>query len=400
MDMSDTLHMAQLLVNGSSRIGTKGLAELLSCPAATAALASALCSILKRATGFIAGSSVAGTESDQRQAPQPARADRDDNDSSAFLQRLSAVSAAEELLETLGQLSRALEAAVQHTSQESTATAAPSAAPDHSTATGSSSSRAEQVRASAVFLLVLLHQRLLGLSTAAAAALGTPEVPAASLSPAAAVAAASEVEVAAWLAGVDESEFAQLFMANVVNVMSDLYVLPLCLQLNCAAAAETSSSSLAPVTAADAELQCSGRGSSSNSNDDICSGSSSSSGCSSASSSNSGSSSSGDGSSSACRSSHFMSWQYLLRLHESRKLLGTMEARSVKQNPELIAEDKAALDAAVTAEEWVIQAPASGQAAAEVSSDKHLVQLWGLYRSALGFCRTLAAVAPLPVVCN
>jgi hypothetical protein len=114
----------KLARDGSCRVGTKGLADLLSSPAATAALGSALCSILKTSPDCMVG----------------------------FLQ----------------QLSSSFAPAVQEAAAAAAAAAGPVVAGTSNAACSSSSSRGQQAKASAVFLLVLMGRGLVAVHTAAA----------------------------------------------------------------------------------------------------------------------------------------------------------------------------------------------------------------------------------------
>jgi hypothetical protein len=344
LNMFDEPHMAQLLVNGSSRIGTKGLAEPLSSPAATAALGSAMCSIMKLVTAGITA---------QAAAPPAAQAAGPDEGAVSSIAKVALFSPLQ-VLPLLQQLSSALKAAVRHALQapDTAIAAMPSAA-------AGSSSRGEQVRASAVFLWVLLHQRLLALHEAAA---GFPGATASGL---VSTAAAASTAIADATAVVCDDNDMQELMLGVSDVLSDTAFLAECLQQEDTTAAQgyisgTSqpSTSLSPAAETDAQ------GSSSSSNQAV-------------------------------------RWQYLLRLHESRKLAAAMAAVRTKWSPAAV---QAAFGAGAAAQAAGGAPAAAQQAGAAVSRreqfSKQIRQLQPLYDDLLGFCRTLAAVAPLPVVCN
>jgi hypothetical protein len=348
MTRYETMHMGQLLRNGSSRIGTKGLAELLSSPAATAALASALCSVLKHATYCTLCSSAADDVADGFQTAEGW---------SVMLL----------LLPWLQQLCRALNAAVQHALQE------PSAAASAVTDSSSCSGRAEQVRASAVFLLVLLHQRMLALHEAATSMHG---LSAARLSPAVA---------AAPFAGQAEAVAAHNLMLGFTKVVLEMGLLRQALQLTGAAAAEARSEGVvqpasSAATAAVVDAQCS----------------------------------------SSSSTSQPVHWQHLLQLYQSRKLKRARAAFEENWRPSAI---QAALEAGNAAVAGAITAALEAAEAEtgmitplmarlqqmaqqrmaqqqQMAQQQDTTQLQQLYQDSLGFCRTLVAVAPLPVVCN
>jgi hypothetical protein len=105
-------------------------------------------------------------------------------------------------------------------------------------------------------------------------------------------------------------------------------------------------------------------------------------------------------------------WQYLLRLHESHKLAAAAAAFSARWSPgevQLVVlsyqEQRDAEDAAfAAATRQVLQVldkrGERGIPRPTLISNRELLQGQQLYRDALVFCRTLVAVAPLPVVCN
>jgi hypothetical protein len=121
--------------------------------------------------------------------------------------------------------------------------------------------------------------------------------------------------------------------------------------------------------------------------------------------------SSGSGSSNS--SSTYVRWQYLLRLHESRKLSAAADVFSAKWSQDVVQsvldrykEQEGAGDAAIaalTVEELDAlerRGGLEGLRATIAVSNEELLQRQQLYQDVLGYCRTLTAVAPLPVVCN
>jgi hypothetical protein len=105
-------------------------------------------------------------------------------------------------------------------------------------------------------------------------------------------------------------------------------------------------------------------------------------------------------------------WQYLLRLHESRKLAAAAAAFSARWSPDDVQsvlqkyqEQSDAVSAAFRAasreELQALEDSGEDELPTDlVISDGELLQRQQLYRDALVFCRTLVAVALLPVVCN
>jgi hypothetical protein len=317
--------LAQLAANGSARIGTKGLADLLNNPAATAALGSALCSILKLTAAYTTAGAAA-VSAGVGLAGQTAA-----GESNGFV--LSArLLAAVKMLPLLQQLGSVLTAAVQHAMQTQHTPTAVAAAAESGACSSSSSSRGEQARASSIFLMVLLCQRLLALHAAAADIPGMPST-------------AVSRDTADEPAEVDYiyDNLACNFMADVLAVFSPLPVLERGFWVEGVEAAADGAA-----TAQTAAPNTQGSQSSSSS------------------------------------SSRPVQWQHLLRLHESRKLMGAVAAYGWAPGHirPLILSD----------------AFAAGEAA-RVSS-KERMQLRKMYQDALVFCRALVAVAPLPVVCN
>jgi hypothetical protein len=237
------------------------------------------------------------------------------------------------MLPSLGQLSSVLMAAVQHAMQVQDTPAAAAAGGGASSSSSSSSSssnssrRGEQARASSIFLMVLLCQRILALHDAAA---DIPGMPTAGLS-------RDTADEPAEVDSIDDDLVCN-FMADALAVLSPLPVLERGFWVEGVEAAADGAATAQTAAPNTQGLQ----------------------------------------SSSSSSSSRPVRWQHLLRLHESRKLM-----------------------AAVTALCWapghIMPLMVSG--ALRVSS-KERMQLRQMYQDALVFCRTLVAVAPLPVVCN
>jgi hypothetical protein len=351
----DIPHLAQLAANGSARIGTKGLADLLSNPAATAALGSALCSMLKLTAAYTSGEAGAATAAavDEKLAlltGQTRDGDGSNSPSSLFV--------AVELLPSLQQLTSVLMAAVQHAMQTQNAPpAAAAAAQCGASASSSSSSRDEQARASAVFLMVLLSQRLLALHEAAA---GIPGMPAAGLS-------SDKADEAVEVDSIADDLVCN-FMADVLAVLAPLSVLEVCLWTEGAAAADADgAATMRPAAAAAAATAATMLG--------LQLGESSSSG--------------GGGGASTLP----LRWQHLLQLHRSRKLLGAVTKFSSQWSQHTASDSPLGLD--VTALSKAFAAGRTGL----VSSEQRM-QMQQMYQDAMDSCRTIVAVAPLPVVCN
>jgi hypothetical protein len=340
--VSDIPHLAQLAANGSGSIGVTGLAGLLSSPAATAALGSALCSILKltavyteRDTGAEAEAATAEVEEQLQLIMGLLRASVGSVSSTSLFPAL-------QMLPLLQQLSGVLTAAVQHAMQTQSTSAAAAAAQPAASGSSSSSSRGEQARASSIFLMVLLCQRLLALHDAAA---GTPGMPSAGIR-------RDKAETPMEVAPVLDNMVCN-FMANVLAVFTPLPVLEMCFWTVDAAAVDADGAETAQ-TAADITLSL-----------------------------RLGSSSS---------SSWPVRWQHLLRLHESRKLIGAVAAFGEKWRASTIMSFLGHGDDAL--------AKAFADCQADHVSSEQRMRLLQMYQDAMAFCHTLAAVAPLPVVCN
>lgn len=140
--------LLQLFQNGSSRIGTRGLAELLSSPAATAALGSTLASITKLC---VRQSRRYGAP---KTAPETAEDGEECSEEGDDLPTAFYIMGAGVLLPVLAHFGKLLLPAIEAASSSS------------SVSGGSSSSSGDQARASAVFLTVLIARGL--------AALGAP----------------------------------------------------------------------------------------------------------------------------------------------------------------------------------------------------------------------------------
>jgi hypothetical protein len=140
-------HLVQLLKQGSSKVGVKGLVDLLSSPAATAALGSALCSVVK---GCVP-TALHETESTVGHAAAAGGQTR--------------LQPSMEVIHTVARMSSALALALK-CAMAATATASSSsieAQQDDTTTTSSSSSRSGQARSSAVLISVLLCRALMRL---------------------------------------------------------------------------------------------------------------------------------------------------------------------------------------------------------------------------------------------
>jgi hypothetical protein len=115
---------------------------------------------------------------------------------------------------------------------------------------------------------------------------------------------------------------------------------------------------------------------------------------------------------SASSSSQPVRWQYLLRLHESRKLAAAAAAFSARWSHDKVQSvlqrykeqrdaEGAAFRAATIEELQALEDRDKYKILTDVVlSNGELLQRQQLYRDVLLFCRTLVAVAPLPVVCN
>jgi hypothetical protein len=323
----EVVHLAQLAANGSARIGTKGLADLLSSPAATAALGSALCSILKLTAVYTANEAGAAAAAAVGAGLRNITGQTGGSGGDLSSTRLFA---ALEMLPSLGQLSSVLMAAVQHAVQVQATPEAAAAGGGASSSSNSSNSsrRAEQARASSIFLMVLLCQRLLALHDAAADIPGMPT----------AVLSRDKAEQPAEVDSIDDDLVCN-FMADALAVLSPLRVLERGFWVE---GVEPAADGAATAQTAAPNTQGS------------------------------------QSSSSSSSSSRTVRWQHLLRLHESRKLM-----------------------AAVTALRWAPGhiVPLIVSDALRVSSREQM-HLRQMYQDAMDVCRSLVAVAPLPVVCN
>jgi hypothetical protein len=123
---------------------------------------------------------------------------------------------------------------------------------------------------------------------------------------------------------------------------------------------------------------------------------------------------SGSASSCCCSSSSSqpVRWQYLLRLHESRKLAAAAAAVSARWSQDEVqavlqrykeqrVAEATAFRAATIEELQALEDRGEYEIPTDVViSNGELLQRQQLYQDVLVFCRTLVAVAPLPVVCN
>jgi hypothetical protein len=324
-------HAAGLAKAGSCRVGTKGLADLLSSPAATAALGSALCSMQK-----------AHTTCPSLLPPQ-----------------------------LLQQLSSSLAPAAP---EAAAAAAAAAAGPAGAHAVAFNSSRVAQAQASAVMLLVLIARGVVAFHNATA---HKPEL------------ALAEVEQVADSELVVCQRPRRHAMHGSLRVFSGMWQ---ALQTLGVLTPTVAAYQNQPADSAAAAAQPTADAAYAAAPSDQ------------ASSPSSSSSTSGAGV--RCH------WQYLLRLHESRKLAAAAaafsarwsqdEVQSVLQRYQEQSDAVVAVWRALTMEEkQALDDSGEEEIPTDVViSDRELLQRQQIYRDALVFCRTLVAVAPLPVVCN
>jgi hypothetical protein len=102
-------------------------------------------------------------------------------------------------------------------------------------------------------------------------------------------------------------------------------------------------------------------------------------------------------SSSSSSSSQAVRWQYLLRLHESRKLAN---AAATCQQQWSLGRVAAVLESIHTQLQALEKDKPKDQPYTTAVSSSNMADLRQLYHDSQGFCRTLVAVAPLPVVCK
>jgi hypothetical protein len=365
-DAADAARICNLAVVGSTKTGSKGLEELLSSRAATAALASALTSIVKRFAQQLRSSEAA------------AAAAGDGDDKQVFL---TFVAPAKMPVLLLGQVSHLLCQSARVNAlagNTSTVTGSSSSNSNSSNSSSSSSSRTgyEQQRASTLLLLVLICRSLVVLHEAL---LQLPQMSGLGLD--------AQMRDAAAPIG-EAAQVQQVFVVTVWQMFSAMYTaLHICLRTQEAVA----------LTAVDA-ARCSDSqaGTGHTASRDATTSSSSSSGK--FSSSSSSSSSSREPSSS---SSQRVRWQYLLRLHESRKLMTALPSLLDVWNNTSEISCSTAVGAAEQLSSSSFPAAVDGTAAAGSSektglSQQQLQQFYAI----LQFCRVLVSVAPLPVVCN
>jgi hypothetical protein len=317
---NSTYILADLAEVGSAKVGTKGLADLLSSPAAAAALGSALCSIAKlqlQEVKWNAGSS-------------------------QKLQKLC-LKQCERLITKLQQLSQLLLEVAQKAA--ATDTASSSSIPAHV-----SNEESQQVTASSRFLTVLLSRILVAVDDAAAGAVAT----------AVALDAANQGCSDIYLPSCHYAQIALKVFCLLHEASMPQHVLHM---LQAPGYAQSSRFGDAATNTA-----CGTGGS--------CS--SSSGGASTTSTSSSSSSSS---------SSQPVRWQYLLQLRGSHKLAAAMERVGSTWRT-----DAAHLTEIISHCLSIYSEPQANCI--------NLAELQQLYQAALGYCRTLVAVAPLPVLCN
>jgi hypothetical protein len=335
-DSIGMLQLLELLTHGCAKVGTKGLAELLSNPAATAALASALGSALKLCMLITKQELGVEVTDSTEQATAASRHDMPGNltwpfQVAALLQRLSGA-----LLQALRDSGAAAVSADQLASSTAreggsiggSSCSGSSSGGSNSSGSSSSSSSGDQVRASAVLLCVLLCRGIVSQHEAAVCL--PPDVPS---------------EAQEGLVGYTlEKQYMQNALDMFVDVCSTLL-----LSLPDLAAAQAAAPG--PPAAAAAAGSWLGQE----------------------------------------RSSKSVRWQYLLRLHESRKLATAAAAFRNQWKPAMVVE--------LLEDDHNLPA-AAGADATGCSGQEQLHQLRQLYQNALAFCRVLTAVAPLPVVCN
>uniref|UniRef100_A0A383VEM1 MYND-type domain-containing protein n=1 Tax=Tetradesmus obliquus TaxID=3088 RepID=A0A383VEM1_TETOB len=301
LDATSAQHLLHLVKHGAAKIGTKGLAELLSSSAATAALGSALCSSVKLCISANSAADAGGASNVWPGA----------------------------VAGCLRDVASALKTAVKHAARES-------AASDSSSS--SSSSSKEQASASALFLAVLISRCLVSLH----------EV----------LEEASAIIRGYLHAGI---EAFQGVMGVLVLLGGDIST-----GGNAGSTAAAAGAAATAPAAAGPQL-----------GHDSCSSSSSSS----------------------SSSSQAVRWQYLLRLRESRKLAAaaaTFHQAWIPEDLAAVCQDivEGAGDTGLSpAQQQQQQQGAEGAAGAAQ-------RIQQLYEDELTFCRVLAAVAPLPVVCN
>jgi hypothetical protein len=283
--------------------------------------------------------------------------------------------------EFLQQLSSSLAPAVQ---EAAAAAAAAAAGPAAAHAAAFSSSRVAQAQASAAMLLVLMARGLVALHNAAAHApdltLGAIEEAAASCSaPLFSVVVACNSRRRSSMHGM-LSVFSGVWQALQASGLLTATVAAYHNQpAHAAASAQPTADS---AHAADAQADQASRFSCSN------------------------------GSSSSSSAGVRCHWQYLLRLHESRKLAAAAAVFSARWSQDEVQSVLARYEEQRDDEEAALQAATFEEMQARkdrgedvlptdvVISNGELLQRQQLYQDALVFCRTLVAVAPLPVVCN
>jgi hypothetical protein len=340
-DADDKARICSLLINACSKIGSKAMADLPNSPAATAALASAMASIVK-------------LYAQQLQGWQAAAAAVNGDFDEYVWNAMGAPSKMPMLL------LEAVSTMLQHVSCCAAGTSVHNAVLDEaavqqasSIASSSSSSSAGtgQQGASTLLLLVLvcrgllvLHEALLQLPKMSGLRLDT-----------------QLHEAAAPTAGAARVQ--QEFVTNVLRVFDNVRaVLHSCFKEQQAAAAAGFMTGQHATT-----------------------------------------SSSSSESSSSSSSSRRVRWQYLLQLQESRKLMKAVHALEEVWSADTNATSCISTDLTAAEELSPSCSPAmvEGTAAAGSSKQPGLTQqqLQQL-RAALQFCRVLVSVSPLPVVCN
>jgi hypothetical protein len=286
------------------------------------------------------------------------------------------------MMKFLQQLSSSLAPAVQEAAAAAAAAAGPAETGTTVAAGYSSSSRGQQATASAVFLLVLMGRGLVVVHNAAASQ--TDGAPLAA------------VEQAAEGALVAVHRMVHRKMHDLLSVFSGVWQALQALGLLTPGTAMCAGDNPAGSAAATAQPAAGSLNAEAVQMEQARSYS-----CGSASSSSSNSSSTGPP----------VCWQYLLRLHESRKLAAAAAAFSARWSQDEVqsvvsryqkqAEAEAAAVAALTLEELdVLRKQGRLEELRTAPTTAELLQTQQLYRDVLCLCRTLTAVAQLPVVCN
>jgi hypothetical protein len=352
IDIQYTGTLFNLAAIGCARVGTKGLADLLSSPAATAALASALCSLLKLTVQHI-------QEQAAKAAAAAAAADAEEDKA---LARVLLFSPTLLFTKVLLPLVMAVVPAVE---------AAVAAAPSSSSSSSSSDSspNGRQAWASAMFLAVLVLRGFVQVHEAAASV------------PAAAAAGLAQHATDAPILSIVDARVQQM-MVCMLAVFRMAFVLTTDGMRKCrgelahqqqqqlgtglvngrsfssaaaAAAVESGQGQLAAAAPVQPELH------------------------------------------SSSSSSQPVRWRHLLCLHPSRKLMAAIVnfGRAWRED-----EVASVLYGSQVKPGAMAEGQSLEQAYAAALSKEQLAEMRQLYQDALRLCWTVAAVTPLPVVCN